>query len=65
MLLINSMFWAGAYTRDFKSVGLMFQFDYKNAYRFGYNLELPVVEGLSQFTSQEFLLSIDPRKCLT
>lgn len=59
MLLINSMFWAGVYTRDFKSVGLMFQFDYKNAYRFGYNFELPVVEGLSQFTSHEFLLSID------
>jgi type IX secretion system PorP/SprF family membrane protein len=59
MLLINNMFWAGTYTRDFKSVGLMFQFDYKNAYRFGYNFELPVVTGLSQFTSHEFLLSID------
>lgn len=59
MLLINNMFWAGAYTRDFKSVGLMFQFDYKNAYRFGYNFELPVVAGLSSFTTHEFLLSID------
>jgi type IX secretion system PorP/SprF family membrane protein len=59
LLLINNMIWAGAFTRNLKSVGLMFQFDYKNAYRFGYNFELPVVEGLSQFTTHEFLLSID------
>ncbi len=59
MLLINNDIWAGAFTRNFKTVGLMFQFDYKNAYRFGYNFELPVVEGLVQFTSHEFLLSID------
>ena len=59
LLLINNMIWAGAFTRNLKSVGLMFQFDYLNAYRFGYNFELPVVEGLSQFTTHEFLLSID------
>ncbi len=59
ILMINNDIWAGAFTRNFKTVGLMFQFDYKNAYRFGYNFELPVVEGLVQFTSHEFLLSID------
>lgn len=59
LMLINNMIWAGAFTRNLKSIGLMFQFDYLNAYRFGYNFELPVVEGLSQFTTHEFLLSID------
>ena len=59
MFLINNAFWAGAYTRNLKTVGLIFQFDYKNAWRFGYNFELPVVEGFTQFTTHEFLLSID------
>jgi type IX secretion system PorP/SprF family membrane protein len=59
LLMINNMIWVGAFTRNIKSIGLMFQFDYKNAYRFGYNFELPVVEGLSKFTTHEFLLSID------
>lgn len=59
MLLINNTFWAGAYTRNLKSVGLIFQFDYMNAYRFGYNFELPIIEGLSKFTSHEFMISID------
>lgn len=61
MMLINNLFWAGAFTRDFNSIGLIFQFDYKNAYRFGYNFELPVLKGtgLSRFSTHEFLLSLD------
>jgi len=59
LLLINNVYWAGAFTRNLKSIGLMFQFDYKDAYRFGYNFELPIIEGLSQFTTHEFMISID------
>ncbi len=59
LLMINNDIWAGAYTRNFKTIGLMFQIDFGDAYRFGYNLELPAVEGLTKFTTHEFLLSID------
>ena len=59
LLMINNLFWVGAFTRNLKSVGLMFQFDYKNAYKFGYNFELPIITGLSQFTTHEFSISID------
>ena len=60
ILLINNMIWAGAYTRNFETVGLLFQWDYKTAYRFGYNFEFPVANSLPfSYTSHEFMLSID------
>ena len=60
MLLINNDIWAGAYVRDFnKTAGLMFQFDFSNAMRLGYNFELPLINGLIQYTTHEFLFSID------
>jgi type IX secretion system PorP/SprF family membrane protein len=59
LVLINNAIWAGAFTRDFKTLGLMFQFDFDNAYRLGYNFELPLVTGLTQFTTHEFMFSID------
>jgi len=59
LLLINNAIWAGAYTRDLKTIGLMFQFDFSNAYRLGYNFELPLVTGLTQYSTHEFMFSID------
>lgn len=60
MLLINNDIWAGAFVRDLnKTGGLMFQFDFKNAIRLGYNFELPLVSGLLQYTTHEVLFSID------
>lgn len=59
ILLIHNMFWAGAFTRSLESVGLILQFDYKNAYRIGYNFELQTFTGFSQYSSHEFMLSID------
>ena len=59
LLLINNAIWAGAFTRDFKTAGIIFQFDFNNAYRLGYNFELPLVTGLTQYTTHEFMFSID------
>lgn len=59
LLLLNNMFWVGAYTRDLDAIGVLFQFDYKNAYRFGYNFELQAFSGFTQYTTHEFLLSVD------
>lgn len=59
LLLINNSIWAGAFTRNFKTLGFIFQFDFSNAYRLGYNFELPLVTGLTQYTTHEFMFSID------
>lgn len=59
IFLINNSIWAGAFTRNFKTVGILFQFDFNNAYRLGYNFELPTVSGLTQYTTHEFMFSID------
>ncbi len=59
LLLINNIFWTGAYTRNFDSVGLVFQIDYLNAYRFGYNFEYQAFDGFGQYTTHEFMLSVD------
>jgi type IX secretion system PorP/SprF family membrane protein len=59
LLLLNNAIWAGAFTRNLESIGLIFQIDLNNAYRFGYNFELPIISGLTRFTTHEFMLSID------
>lgn len=60
MLLINNDIWAGAFVRDLKrTAGLMFQIDFNNTIRLGYNFELPLVPGLLQYTTHEVLFSID------
>jgi type IX secretion system PorP/SprF family membrane protein len=60
LLLVNNMIWAGAYTRSFETVGILFQWDYKTAYRFGYNFEFPVANSLPfGYTTHEFMFSID------
>lgn len=59
LLLVNNLFWVGGYTRNLESVGLVFQLDYKNAYRFGYNFEYQAFQGFGQYTTHEFMLSID------
>ena len=38
--LIHRQFWAGAFTRNFQTYGLMAQFDFMDAYRIGYSFEL-------------------------
>lgn len=38
--LINSQFWAGAFTRNFGTYGLMAQFDFMDAYKIGYSFEI-------------------------
>ena len=40
-LLFNNKVWAGLYTRNFKSVGAMFQYELLLAYKFGYSFEIP------------------------
>jgi len=59
LLLLNNMFWAGAYTRSFESIGLLFQFDYLNSFRFGYCFELQTLKAFTQYTTHEFMLSVD------
>jgi len=60
MLLLKNMFWVGAFTRSFDSAGLILQVEYKTAYRFGYNFEIPTVSGVpGRFTTHEIMLSID------
>ena len=38
--LINNLFWAGAFTRNFQTYGLMAQFDFMEAYKLGYSFEI-------------------------
>ena len=38
--LINNQFWAGAFTRNFQTYGLMLQFDFLEAYKIGYSFEI-------------------------
>jgi len=38
--LINNQFWAGAFTRNFKTYGIMAQFDFLEAYKIGYSFEI-------------------------
>lgn len=64
IFLIND-YWVGISSRNFESVGLMFQLELKSAYRLGYNFELQLTNGLTelntltQFTTHEFFISID------
>ena len=58
-LIINKI-WAGAFTRNFKTYGLMAQFDIADAYRIGYSFELlgDNVTNNSLY-SHEIMLSAD------
>ena len=38
--LINNQFWAGAFTRNFQTYGLMAQFDFMEAYKIVYSFEI-------------------------
>ena len=38
--LINNMLWAGAFTRNLNTYGLMAQFEFKDAYKIGYSFEI-------------------------
>jgi hypothetical protein len=38
--LINNQFWAGAFTRNFQTYGIMAQFDFMEAYKLGYSFEI-------------------------
>ena len=38
--LINNQFWAGAFTRNFQTYGIMAQFDFLEAYKIGYSFEI-------------------------
>ena len=38
--LVVNQFWIGAFTRNFNTIGLMAQFDFKDAYRIGYSFEM-------------------------
>jgi len=59
LLLINNSIWAGVFTRNFKTAGLLFQMDINNTYRLGYTFEVPLITGLAQYTTHEFMFSID------
>ncbi|MEN8247883.1 MAG: type IX secretion system membrane protein PorP/SprF [Bacteroidota bacterium] len=58
--LINSQFWAGAFTRNFGTFGLMAQFDYLDAYKIGYSFEIlgnSFIGGT--LPTHEVMLSVD------
>jgi len=38
--LIKRQFWVGGFTRNFKTYGVMAQFDFKQAYKIGYSFEM-------------------------
>ena len=38
--LIEQQFWIGGFTRNFKTYGIMAQFDFKQAYKIGYSFEM-------------------------
>ena len=58
-LIINKI-WAGAFTRNFNTYGLMAQFDFMDAYRIGYSFELLGNNVTNNFLyTHEIMLSAD------
>ena len=59
-LLFNNKVWAGMYTRNFNSFGVMFQYELLLAYKFGYSFEIPGRNFIANnLVTHEFMLSID------
>jgi len=59
-LLLNNKLWAGIYTRDFNTYGLMAQIEFMNAYKFGYSFEIPSGDFIANnLLTHELMLSID------
>lgn len=57
---LNNMVWAGLFTRDFNTVGIMGQLEFKNALKFGYSFELPASSNIeTRFTTHELSLIMD------
>ncbi len=57
---LNNMIWAGLFTRDFNTLGIMGQVEFKNALKFGYTFELPATSNIeTRFTTHELSLIMD------
>lgn len=58
--LINNVFWAGAFTRNFETYGILLQFDFLEAYKLGYSFEvLSNKFAGNQLLTHEIILSAD------
>lgn len=59
-LLYNNQLWAGIFTRDFNTQGLLFQYVLKNAYRIGYSFEVPTNSYIKAgYITHEIVLAVD------
>jgi len=59
--MYRNMYWAGVYTRNFNSYGLMGQVEFADAYRLGYSFEL-LSKGstnIRALSTHEIVLSVD------
>ncbi len=59
-IFLNNKLWAGIFTRDFNTYGLMGQIEFMDAYKFGYSFEIPSGDFIANdLLTHELMLSID------
>jgi len=59
-MLINNQIWVGAFSRNFKTFGVMAQFDFLDAYKLGYSFELLGTDfSNNKLSTHEIILSAD------
>lgn len=59
-ILYNNKLWAGVFTRDFNTQGLLVQLMVQNVYRIGYSFEVPTNSYIKAgYITHEIVLSVD------